>query len=477
MRRMWAGLAAAAVAAIAVPGPGAAAETELTYSIREARAYSVKVPLGKEVIEGASQASQCDPAEDPYNCDDTRYNHQPNCPAPVSYGPNGEVPEPKVPGPVEERTGGAGDREGAEEAPPEGSPVALNELLALGSLGKLGDTEEAAGMASQRWVDLSGRQEPEAHVESDAFSGNARRYEERCFPREDVPDAYQHLLSRSERGPQTYSLAECFERGCTFGGAAIGGADEGRTIVHLRDAGDRVVGRLSSVLQRASWGDGALTVDLLQTVVTFESDGTSGGLRWTVASRVVGAELGGRPIELPQGQVVGGPGIQVGLAAPYIEAAEDGGSLRILAAGLFVASGEQSAYFGGGEVEATFGRGTPPPEIDPPPDDTGDDPVTGSGFSTDGFETGPVTTAPTATPPVPTEAPQAGAPVAAPAPVVSVEEFATGRAGVVVILALGGFALLLVLLRWITRFSWGQSLYEMQPFRSLDWIYRAFLKT
>ncbi len=45
------------------------------------------------------------------------------------------------------------------------------------------------------------------------------------------------------------------------------------------------------------------------------------------------------------------------------------------------------------------------------------------------------------------------------------------------LLALALLAVLLLLVRWIGRFSWGRRLYRVQPFRALDWLYRAFVKT
>src|SRR3712207_7823933 len=55
-------------------------------SVKEARAYAVKVSLAKEVIEAVPK---CKPEEDPYQC--AEYNHKPNCPKSAAIGPNGKL--------------------------------------------------------------------------------------------------------------------------------------------------------------------------------------------------------------------------------------------------------------------------------------------------------------------------------------------------------------------------------------------------
>ena len=44
-------------------------------------------------------------------------------------------------------------------------------------------------------------------------------------------------------------------------------------------------------------------------------------------------------------------------------------------------------------------------------------------------------------------------------------------------IALGGLAWLLLMSRWLQRYAWGRRMTRMQPFRFIDWIYRAFVKT
>ncbi len=52
-----------------------------------------------------------------------------------------------------------------------------------------------------------------------------------------------------------------------------------------------------------------------------------------------------------------------------------------------------------------------------------------------------------------------------------------GLAELAPLLALALLGVLLILVRWIGRYSWGRRLYRVQPFRALDWLYRAFVKT
>jgi hypothetical protein len=38
-------------------------------------------------------------------------------------------------------------------------------------------------------------------------------------------------------------------------------------------------------------------------------------------------------------------------------------------------------------------------------------------------------------------------------------------------------AFVLVLARWSRRWPWGRRLCRAQPFKGIDWLYRAFVKT
>src|SRR5687767_1317212 len=101
---------------------------DVSYSIKEARAYATKASLDKAVIEAAPK---CDPEDDPkYKCDEGQWNHKPNCPEKIEIGPDGKVPEPKPIEEVEPTRGGAGENVGGENAPPQSSPVRYNRFVA-----------------------------------------------------------------------------------------------------------------------------------------------------------------------------------------------------------------------------------------------------------------------------------------------------------------------------------------------------------
>src|SRR5687767_9695910 len=170
---------------------------DVSYSIKEARAYATKASLDKAVIEAAPK---CNPDDDPkYKCDEGQWNHKPNCPEKIEIGAEGKVPAPKPPD-VEPIRGGAGETVGGEQPPPQSSPVRYNRFIALGTLSRVTGLKEARGYASRVYVDLSGRDEPEAHTESEAV-GTQNPWEERCFPEENAEPGgnFTHLLSRSER--------------------------------------------------------------------------------------------------------------------------------------------------------------------------------------------------------------------------------------------------------------------------------------
>ncbi|MEA2447846.1 MAG: hypothetical protein QOK47_1483, partial [Actinomycetota bacterium] len=239
--------------------PAGAKGDVLIYSIKEARAYAYKASLSKEVIEAASRA--CNPDTDPYECDESKYNQKPNCPETVEIGPEGKVPEPEPPE-NEAIKGGSGDTSGGEEQPPQSTPVRINKFLTLAKLGDLGaGVVEAGGLASELYVDLSGRSEPEAHTESEAFSHNRAAWEERCRAsdsEEPSEDNYEHFLSRSDERPGTYHLAECFNRACEFGGGAT--AEHARTIVEMWQADGMAHGRLRASIDGLTLQDGAFKV-------------------------------------------------------------------------------------------------------------------------------------------------------------------------------------------------------------------------
>ena len=256
------------------------ADESVSFSIKEARTYAYKVSLIKEIIENAPK---CDPEDDPeYECDEGQYNHEPNCPEDIAIGPKGKLPKLKPPEGITPIEGGAGDATGGER-PPASSPVRLNELIALGSASHFGPVGEAAGYASKAYVDLSGRDDPEQHTESDAFSSNKADYEERCWPEEAAEGGndFSHLFSRSFDDVETYHYAECFRRGCQWGGLGNFGADaeRARSVTHLFERDGRINIRMSAFIEDLNYGSGALTVEAIETYVNVSSDGTPAELK------------------------------------------------------------------------------------------------------------------------------------------------------------------------------------------------------
>lgn len=479
-------LTASAVLALGLyVGPEATASNDApSFSIKEARTYAYKVSLIKEIIENAPK---CNPEDDPkYDCDEGQYNHKPNCPPDIAIGPAGKLPSIEPPEGVTPIEGGAGDGTGGDR-PPASSPVRLNELVAAGSASHFDTVKEAAGFASKAYVDLSGRDDPEQHTESQILSTNKAIYEERCWPLEAAKEGndYSHLLSRSSTDVATYHLAECFRRGCQWGGIGNFGADaeRARSVTHLFEDGGRLRVAMSAFVEDLSYGSGALTIDAIETYVEISSDGTAPGLEWSVSTTASGARLGGQPVALPPGEIVAGPGFSFGVAAPYVATEEDGSQIRMEAPGLMIATPQQTVHFAGAEVGAGLGealdfdfQGTPSGGSDDTA--TTDD---GGGFTTAGsFDTGSATVGGSTFgggvaigPSDSAEEPFA----AQPATEILIFEQATGRGTVGAIIALGLLGWFFLLGRWLQRYSWGRKLNRLQPFRTFDWIYRAFVRS
>jgi hypothetical protein len=496
-------IATSALAVLAVPPvPSVAAPKAkdtgagLSYTIREARAYAYRATLRKEVIEGARRARPCDPNTDPYQCDTAQYEHQPNCSEAIAVGPKEEVPAVRpVPG-ARPAQGGTGDQRGGGSEPPTASPITLNELLTLAHLGRTGSVREAGGLASDSYVDLSGRQDPTLHTESDIVTGFSR-YEERCLS-DAANRSYRHLLSRTDSARETYHLAECRKDQCTFDRLTFSAQDVmARTIVHLREEGGKVIGSIQATFNDATWGTTqAFAADSIDTVLTFESDGTAEGLKWSVGTTAQGARLGGQPVALPTGRMTGTPDLQAGVAEPFVRATEDGSSLRIIAPGVIVASREQTAWFGGAEIDATFGSGTPGGGGAPlragggggaAADDEGgggggrggnapaasgsDSAASGEASSIDpgSSSAGPGGTSSLGTIP-------AAAPVAQSEETRSVSRFETVAPFFLIVVA-GVLAALWIVLRWMRQFPAGRALYTYPPFTLIDRLYRTFAKS
>lgn len=455
---------------------GSAAPRQLTYSVKEARAYAVKGSLSKEVIEAVPK---CNPEEDKkYAC--TGHNQKPNCPKTIEIGEKGRVPEPASPKGVEPETGGAGEGIG-EAPPPQSSPVRLNRLLSLAKQSRLFGVREAGGLASSIYTDNSGRAEPEAHTVSEGYSDTIGDWEERCFWYDGnrSADSYEHFLSRSGKGPDTYHLAECVGRQCQF---ALGvNAERARQIVYMVERNGKVLGSIESMVEGLKLGGGSFTVDSVTTYMSFESDGTKEGLKWAVASRASDARLAGNPIPLPPGDTFQGPGFSVGMSEPYVEAAPDGSTLTIVAPGLHFGSEEQAALLGGAEVYMSASRNTVTEFKASEDAEEGDDSVfngdgsfnTGVGSGGVGGGAGDLDTGAGRT-----SGTDGGETLAAEETGdILIFEKATGIGAVATIIALGGFCWFLLLSRWLQRYSWGQKLTRMQPFRFFDWMYRAFVKS
>jgi hypothetical protein len=462
-------------------GP-AAAKKRLIYSVKEARAYAVKASLAKEVIEAVPK---CDPKADPYNC--AEYNHKRNCPKKIAIGPNGKLPQPTAPAGAEPTKGKSGAGEDATE-PPESSPVRINRFLSLAKLTHIFDVKEAGGLASSLFTDLSGRNEPEAHTESEAY-GNKASFEERCYwndGSEGDESGYEHFLSTSSKELGTYHLAECVGRQCQFGAGV--NAERARSIVQLVEKKGKLTGSLRSSVDGISFADGLFTVDSVATFASFESDGTADGVKWSVWSAASGAKLAGQPVPLPPGETLEGPNFTAGVAEPYVSVPKDGRTLTMIAPGLHFGSEQQSVFFGGAEVRASMGKDTPfvfEPDIpesdpgDPESPSGGDDPApisggtggsTGTSGSIDlggggpaGADAGPEDSA------VPVGLTNPG--------VTLLFEKATGIGAVPSLVALGLLCWMLLLARWLQRYSWGRRMTRYQPFRFVDWMYRAFVKT
>jgi hypothetical protein len=477
MRRCLALTAAVFVTLLVVPN-ASAQEEQLSYSIKEARAYAVKGSIPKEAIE---LIPKCDPAADPdgYACTD--HNHKPNCPKSIEIGEKGKVPVPKPPKGVEPTAGRAGEGVG-ENPPPQSSAIRANRFMSLAKLSHLFGVKESGGVSSQLYVDNSGRSEPEAHTISDGFSSSIRDWEERCHWNDGSSgdeEGYEHYLSRSGESPNTYHLAECVGRQCQLG-AGIN-VERARSIIQLVEKNGKAIGTLSSSVDGLRLGEGGeITIDSIETYVRFETDGTAPGLKWEVASAVSDAKIAGQPVPLPLGDRFEGSGLSFGVTEPYVEAPDDGGTLTIVAPGLHVGSEQQAALLGGVELYMSMGedaRSTFVPDgTDPASDDAGSD-VGGSGFDTGsgigdlgggtadlggsgtGVEAGEETLA-------------AGEPGE-----LLIFEKATGVGAVAVIIALGGFCWFLLLSRWLQRYAWGAKLTRFQPFRFFDWMYRAFVKS
>ena len=242
----------------------------------------------------------------------------------------------------------------------------------------------------------------------------------------------------------------------------------------------KVVGSIESMVEGLRLGGGTFTVDSVTTYISFESDGTEPGLKWAVASRASDARLAGNPVPLPPGDTVRGGGFSVGMSEPYVEAAPDGTTLTIVAPGLHFGSEQQAALFGGAEVYMSAGKDAVTEFEIPEDTDVGDDSVfNDDGSFNTGVGSGGVTGGIGGTGGAVDGSDVGGGEALAAEETgeMLIYEKATGIGAVALIVALGGFCWFLLLSRWLQRYTWGQKLTRMQPFRFFDWMYRAFVKS
>lgn len=430
--------------------------------------------LGLKAQAGAS----CDPKTDPYKCDSHLYNRTPNCPSAISIGPSGTLALPVAPPGSIPRSGGANVSDGSE--PPQGSPFRLVNLPSRAHMARAGGDPGAGGLASKSVTDPVGRDEPEAHTTTDMGTFSGGSYEERCWagtnddgsPKPVSPSGgYTHLLSRSSLTPSTYHLAECREDQCSFGSSSDPfSAEKAVTAVYLREEGRKLLGTLTADVQGMSFGGGALTADNLFTLISFESDGTSGGLTWKSLSTSSNVRIGGQQAPMqsgdskPQGGTLpNGDSFTVGVAAPYVKSSADGSALVIVAPGLTVATSKQTAYLAGGELRVSS-LGLEVPFVFQP---------TAFGTGTRFRSGGNVFSIPA------TEASSGNVDYGEEPgkTLVSVRQIDAGPLPVLGIVGFGGLVLAMLMGGWIRRFAWGRRLFAVQPFRTLDWIYRAFVRT
>src|SRR5437867_859693 len=91
-------------------GVAHAAGQVLTYQVSDAEAYAYKASIAQPVIQAAPKCA--DSPFPKYGCD--TYDHKPNCPKTVAFGPSAEPPDPQPPPNVDESSGGSGDTAGQD---------------------------------------------------------------------------------------------------------------------------------------------------------------------------------------------------------------------------------------------------------------------------------------------------------------------------------------------------------------------------
>lgn len=475
-------------------------KTVLNYSIKDARAFAWQIHYPQSVFVTEKYAP-CDPAEDKYGCDRTRYNQTPgSCDPPL--GRASEATETPT---ADELDGGVGPTEATGKPDfPVGNPVSVIHGLALG---RLSSSPEAGGMSTMYYVDNSGRRETEAHTESDGYVGNRNDYEERCA----VVDAFSetgmydgpisaHMLSRATQQPSTYNMAAF-----TTSDARSFPPEQPKesvSIVKLWEKDGKVHGLLSSTVRGASLAD-QITIDVVRSIISFSSDGTEKGLTAIAKTEALGVRIAGQKIGgLSANEVIPlGDNNFLGVVSPMVQAFNDGHQLVIRAPGVFLAAHttldqlpipedpfnqaplnmvpgadrfkgqltlggklypDQVVYVAGALLDAGLGR-IPEFSLGPLP------PLP------------PLPQFPSVAPPPIAPPPFVGnVPVPAPQPVGKARYVTKELAGsawtLAFIVGLTIIGLLGVMGRWSMRFPFAQRVAHVPPFPAFGWVYRAFLK-
>ena len=496
-------------AAVAMPAASAAEpKTVLNYSIKDARAFLTQIhyPQSTFVSEkyGPCQAQDGPPTAgiipdegDTYECDRTRYNQEPGSCKDQALGKTEEAPETPSPSELE---GGVGPTDVGDEPTdfPVGNPVTVIHGL---SLGRLGSSPEAGGLASMYYVDNSGRRETEAHVESDGYVTNRNEYEERCAVVDAASESGMypgpfaaHMLSRSTQMPSTYNMASFTTAEART--LPPGQPKESVTIVKLWEANGKVHGLLSATVRALTLAD-QIKVDLVRSIISFSSDGTEKGLEALAKTEAFGITIAGTKIaSLSANQVIPlGDNSYLGVVRPVVETSGDGHRLVVRAPGLFLAARttlneipipeqpdlppgfepleeeitfggrlypDQVVYVAGALLDAGMGRIQefslgPLPPLPPLP-----------GFTP--FRPGTITPPTFGTEPVVPPAQPVGQPRYV------TRELAGSAWTLVALITFTFLGLLGVMGRWATRFPWAQRVAHIPPFPALGWAYRAFLK-
>jgi hypothetical protein len=498
------------IAALIVPAASAAEEkTDLSYSIKDARAFlwQINYPQSTFITE---KYSPCIEDDDPnYHCDRTRYNQTPGTCGDQALGRTNEAAETPTPADVEDGGVGPSDAAGAAADFPTGNPVEVIHGL---TLGRLGSSAEAGGLASMYYVDQSGRRETEAHAESDAYVSNRNDYEERCAKVDAFSETGMyagpfaaHVLSRATQMPSTYNMTAF-----TTSEASQYPPEQSKesvSIVKLWEAGGKVHGLLTATVRGLTLAD-TITVDVVRSVISFSSDGTDKGLEAVAKTEALGVTILGTKLPaLSAPSVIPlGNNSYLGVVSPVVQVSDKGHQVTIRAPGLFLAANtplnqlpipedpfnqdpynqlpsqlrkqlklegkltlggtlfaQQVVYVAGAILDAGMGRVpafslSPLPPLPPIPAL----PPLHIGTSTPPTFGNTTTSVPVIQP------------VAKPHYITRELAGSAWTIGAIVFFTILG--LLGVMGRWSMRFPWAQRVAHVPPFPAFGWAYRAFLK-